>query len=98
MEETEGAGPPFFFASRCGNALNRFAPPHTLNLQSMEAAMTPQWKYPAPDRRINLSEEQAVRYWTKQLGTDEATLKEAVGMVGDSEEAVRDLLNCSDGT
>jgi hypothetical protein len=47
----------------------------------------------AQDRaRINLNEEHEVRWWTKELGVDEAALKEAVAQAGNSAKAVREHL------
>jgi hypothetical protein len=39
--------------------------------------------------RINVNEEHEVRYWTKALDVDEATLRAAVAAVGTSAQAVR---------
>ena len=47
----------------------------------------------AQDRsRISLSQDHEVRYWTEALGVSEARLREVVGRVGNSAEAVRRAL------
>ena len=43
-------------------------------------------------KRISLSEDYEVRDWTKSLGVSEEELREAVGKVGNSAQAVRDYL------
>lgn len=43
-----------------------------------------------PDRsRINMSEDDEVRYWTKHLGVSRAELQRAVDKVGNTASAVR---------
>ena len=42
--------------------------------------------------RINLNQEHEVRYWTKELGVDEQTLKSTVQRVGPMVEDVRSAL------
>ncbi|VTU36181.1 DUF3606 domain-containing protein [Variovorax sp. PBL-E5] len=42
--------------------------------------------------RINVNEDHEVRYWTKALDVDEATLRKAVAEAGTSAEAVRSFL------
>lgn len=44
---------------------------------------------PADRSRINMDEDYEVRYWTKELGVDEETLKSIVQRVGSSVEKVR---------
>ncbi len=47
----------------------------------------------APARtRIDIHDENEVRYWTKELGVDERTLKALVAAAGYSVEAVRERL------
>ena len=43
-------------------------------------------------KRISLTEDYEVRDWTKSLGISEEKLREAVGKVGNSAEAVREYL------
>ena len=50
---------------------------------------------PADRAKINLSEEYEVRYWTEALGVNADRLREIVGRVGSSAEAVRQHLNKS---
>jgi hypothetical protein len=48
----------------------------------------------SPDRdRISLSEDYEIRDWMESLGVSEERLREAVGAVGNSADAVRDYLN-----
>ena len=47
--------------------------------------------------RINLNEQYEVRDWTRSLGVNEATLREAVKTVGDRVEDVRNHLRNEDG-
>ena len=42
--------------------------------------------------RINVNEDNQVRFWTKELGVDVGTLKAAVAAAGNSAKAVRELL------
>lgn len=42
--------------------------------------------------RIDIHEESQVRYWMKELGVDERTLKATVAAVGYSADAVRERL------
>lgn len=42
--------------------------------------------------RIALGEDYEVRYWTDALGVTEETLREVVGRVGNSADAVREAL------
>jgi hypothetical protein len=42
--------------------------------------------------RINLAEEHELRWWTKEFGVDEQTLREAVSQAGSSAKAVREHL------
>ena len=47
----------------------------------------------AADRnRINVNQEHELRYWTKELGVDEATLKATVQRVGPMVNDVRSAL------
>jgi len=47
----------------------------------------------APDRsRINLNQEHELRYWSKELGVDEETLKATVQRVGPLVNDVRSAL------
>jgi hypothetical protein len=47
----------------------------------------------SPDsKRINLSEDHEVRYWTQALGVTEQELREAVKAAGSSAEKVREHL------
>ena len=41
---------------------------------------------------ITLSQESEVRYWTRELGVDEALLRRAIACVGANEIGVRDYL------
>jgi hypothetical protein len=43
--------------------------------------------------RINLSEDYEVRYWTKELGVDEETLRTAVEQFGNNVQKVREALS-----
>jgi hypothetical protein len=48
---------------------------------------------PRDRSKINLNEEWELRYWTKELGVDEAGLREAVQKAGSSSvEKVRQVL------
>lgn len=47
---------------------------------------------PADRSRIALGEDYEVAYWTKELNVSEDRLREVVGRVGNSAEAVRDAL------
>jgi len=42
--------------------------------------------------RINVNEEHEIRWWTKEFGVDEQTLKEVVAQAGNSAKAVREHL------
>ncbi len=47
-----------------------------------------------PDRsRINVDEEHEMRYWTRELGVDEATLREAVKQFGTGADKVREAIS-----
>jgi hypothetical protein len=47
---------------------------------------------PQDSTRISLSEDYEVDYWTDKFGVSREQLKEAVGAVGNSAEAVRNYL------
>jgi hypothetical protein len=47
---------------------------------------------PQDSTRISLSEDYEVDYWTDKFGVSRDQLKEAVGAVGNSAEAVRNYL------
>ena len=47
---------------------------------------------PQDRSRISLSEDYEVRYWTDALGVTEDRLREIVGRVGNSADAVREAL------
>jgi hypothetical protein len=47
---------------------------------------------PKDPSRINLSEDQEMRYWTKALGVSERNLRSAVFVVGNSADKVRQHL------
>lgn len=47
---------------------------------------------PQDRSRISLSEDYEVRYWTDALGVTQDRLREIVGRVGNSAEAVREAL------
>ena len=47
-----------------------------------------------PDsKRINVTEDHEIKYWTKALGVSETKLKEVIQLVGTSAEAVRKALS-----
>lgn len=48
---------------------------------------------PADAKRISLSEDYEVRYWTQALGISEAKLREVVGRVGPMADDVRRALS-----
>ena len=50
-------------------------------------------KGPADQKRINVNEPYEVRYWTKELSINEATLRRAVREAGVMSEKVRQWLN-----
>ena len=52
---------------------------------------------PADRSRISLEQGYEVRYWTQALGCTEAQLREAVGAVGNSADAVRERLGNTGG-
>lgn len=48
----------------------------------------------SPDRdRINLSEDNEVQYWTKELGISEKELRDVIQAVGNTSKAVREHLS-----
>jgi len=47
---------------------------------------------PADRSRIALGEDYEVAYWTRELGVSEERLREVIGRVGNSAEAVRTAL------
>ena len=47
---------------------------------------------PADGKRVSLSEDYEVKYWTKALGVTKAELASAVATVGSSAERVREHL------
>lgn len=50
-----------------------------------------------PDRNfINLNEEWEVAYWTKELGVSETDIAEAIKVVGNTADKVREHLNNPD--
>jgi len=52
-----------------------------------------------PDRsRISLGEDYELRYWTKTLGVGPQELMDAIGVVGNSPERVREHLRQKHGT
>ena len=42
--------------------------------------------------RINVNEEHEIRWWTKEFGVDEQTLKKVVAQAGNTAKAVREHL------
>lgn len=48
---------------------------------------------PADAKRIGLSEDYEIRYWTQALGVSEARLRELVGRVGPMADDVRRALD-----